>query len=296
MNSVGPILRRQPGWWWRAACLLALALAVPAAHADAADLRARHQALREALRTNPYGRPLVIESLQTSDTLRGQVFAELSQPFAVVRDALREPAHWCDIMILPFNTKYCRALAQGGMTVLDVRLGRKVSQPVEQASRLAFAFEQVAATADYFEAHLEAPDGPFGTRDYRIELSVVPLDAGRSFMRLDYAYGFGLTGRMAMAAYLATTGSGKVGFTTTGQDASGRPQYIGGMRSVVERNAMRYYLAVDAFLQSPQQAERRLDTWFDASERYARQLHEMDKATYVALKRQELERMRTVLP
>ena len=46
----------------------------------------------------------------------------------------------------------------------------------------------------------------------------------------------------------------------------------------------------------PQQAERRLDAWFDASERYARQLHEMDKATYVALKRQELDRMRTVLP
>ena len=98
-----------------------------------------------------------------------------------------------------------------------------------------------------------------------------------------------------MQGYLATEGADKVGFTTTGKDSNGQPVYIGGMRGAVERNAMRYYLAVDSHLASlASPAERRLDkrieTWFSATERYPRQLREMDRATYVAMKRGEYER------
>ena len=72
------------------------------------------------------------------------------------------------------------------------------------------------------------------------------------------------------------------------------------VRGVVERNAMRYYLAIDAYLASlaapeGEQVERRIQAWFNASERYARQLREMDRATYVALKRGEYERQQTAL-
>ena len=63
---------------------------------------------------------------------------------------------------------------------------------------------------------------------------------------------------------------------------------------------MRYYLAIDAYLASlaapeGEQVERRIQAWFNASERYARQLREMDRATYVALKRGEYERQQTAL-
>jgi hypothetical protein len=62
---------------------------------------------------------------------------------------------------------------------------------------------------------------------------------------------------------------------------------------VVERTAMRYYLAIDAWLQTAalepmQRPMARLETWFDATERYPRQLHELDRATYLANKRREL--------
>ena len=57
---------------------------------------------------------------------------------------------------------------------------------------------------------------------------------------------------------------------------------------------MRNYLAIDAYLDAPgaSQLETRLGAWFDATEQYARQLHEIDRGDYLAMKRHEFERMR----
>jgi hypothetical protein len=135
-----------------------------------------------------------------------------------------------------------------------------------------------------------------GTRAYNIVVSAVPLEDGRTFLKLAYSYGYGFAGKVAMQAYLSTTGASKVGFTRVGTGGD----YIGGMRGAVERNAMRYYLAIDAFLDATkappaQQAERRVQTWFDATERYPKQLREMDRATYVGMKRMEIERQRVLV-
>jgi hypothetical protein len=101
-----------------------------------------------------------------------------------------------------------------------------------------------------------------------------------------------MAGRLAMQAYLATAGAGKVGFTPAGNDL------IGGMRGVVERNTMRYYLAIDAYLNTAagpagQRVERRLMEWFDSTEQYKRQLHELDRDAYLAMKRKEVQRQQT---
>lgn len=279
-------------------CLFAL-VALPAL-ADAASLRAKYEELRGELSDNVFQRAMHIDSSENDKTLRGDVYAVLDHSFNKVSQGMREPAQWCDILILPFNTKYCHAIEQGDSTRLAVRVGRKYDQPVEQAFRLDFAYRNLAASADYFESRLSAGKGPVGTRDYRIVVQAIPLDSGRTFMRLSYSYGVGTAGRLAMLAYLATAGADKVGFTVTGREADGQPRYIGGVRGAVERNAMRYYLAVDAYLDSldaPQhlQVERRIQAWFNATERYPRQLHEMDRSTYVTMKRQEHERQQAVV-
>jgi hypothetical protein len=42
--------------------------------------------------------------------------------------------------------------------------------------------------------------------------------------------------------------------------STGQPDYIGGVRGLVERNTMRYYLAIDAYLSTlPVRPEKRLD-------------------------------------
>ena len=49
---------------------------------------------------------------------------------------------------------------------------------------------------------------------------------------------------LAEKAYFATLGRGKVGFTVTGTDQNGKALYIGGPRGAIERNAVRYYFAI----------------------------------------------------
>jgi len=264
-----------------AACLLALG---SAAHAGVADLKDKHAQLQDQLRNNSYGRQLHIDSAEGSNTLQGDVYAVLDHPYEKVKEALQDPNAWCDIMLLPFNTKACQA--SGGRLV--VRIGRKYDQPVDQAYRLDLGFQRAASGADYLETSLAAAQGPFGTRDYRITAEAIPLDGGRTFMHLSYSYGFGGTGKFAMQAYLATAGASKVGFTS------------GGMRGAIERNAMRYYLAIDSYLDTMelpagQRVEQRIQKWFSATERYPRQLHEMDRDTYVTMKRQEYGREKTAL-
>lgn len=263
-----------------AACMFALGPL--AAHADAAAVRAKHVELGEQLRSNSYGRQMFIDSAETNNTLQGDVYAVLDHPFDKVKQALQDPNAWCDIMLLPFNTKACQASG----SQLSVRIGRKPDQPVDQAYRLDFAFQNVASSSDYLESRLNAGQGPFGTRDYRIVAAAVPLEGGKTFMHMRYAYGFGGTGRFAMQAYLATAGANKVGFTTNG------------VRGAVERNAMRYYLAIDAYLDTmdapvAQRVDKRINQWFSATERYPKQLREMDRNTYVTMKRQEYGRQET---
>jgi hypothetical protein len=278
-----------------AACVLGLAAMGAHAYVGPSGLQAKYQALSEQLRHNSYHRALYIESSENGDQLNGDVYAVLDHPFATVSNALKNPADWCDIMLLPFNTKACNATGTGQGAMLHVRIGRKSDQPAQDAYPLDFSWQPVAVKSDYFESRLTAQTGPIGTRDYRIAVSAVPLDGNRTFMHLSYSYGYGLAGRMAMQGYLATAGANKVGFSSTGKDGNGQPIYIGGVRGAIERNAMRYYLAIDAHLASlkappEQQLDKRIQTWFDSTERYARQLHEMDRGTYVAMKHGEYGR------
>ncbi len=262
--------------------------------------RRRRGAAREQLRNNHFQRALHIDSSESQDRLNGDVYAVLEHPFATVSEALGDPAQWCAVLILPFNTKYCHAVQGNAGPALQVRIGRKFDQPVDQAYRLDFGFRKVAGGADYFESRLNAASGPMGTRNYRMQLAAIPLDKGRTFMHLSYSYGVGMMGRMAMQGYLSTVGADKIGFSAAGTDGNGRPQYVGGVRGAVERNAMRYYLAIDAYLDSlsapaAQQVERRIQTWFTATERYPRQLREMDRNTSASMKRMEWERQQTAI-
>jgi hypothetical protein len=178
-----------------------------------------------------------------------------------------------------------------------MRVGRKYNQPVGDAALLSFTWRAASLTPEYMDIELDSPSGPFGTRDYRILLEAVPLDARSSFIHLAYAFGYGVFGHMAMDGYLTTVASDKVGFTVGKPPEGGHPaEYVGGTRGLVERNTMRYYLAIDAYLAAlslpaPERVERRLQAWFAATEKYPRQLHEMDRASYLDMKHKEVQRM-----
>lgn len=282
-----------------AICLMCMGTGpVVAAGSDpnpAVALHAKYAELGPQLSNNPFKRPLHLVSTESSSQLKGDIYALVDYPFAAVSEALTDPAHWCDVLILHLNTKYCRASISKTGSMLAVSIGKKNFQQLEDAHRVDFSYGVATNTAEYFDVGLYATKGPLGTSDYRIQLEAVSTQAGKTFLHLTYSYTHNLVARVAMRGYLATIGSGKVGFTEMGRQSNGQPDYIGGVRGVVERNTMRYYLAIDAYLgelSTPpaEQLEKRLQNWFAATERYPRQLHEVDRADYLDMKRREYQR------
>jgi hypothetical protein len=268
---------------------------------DAPTLRAKHDSLTEKLANNPFKQPLVLESTQTSGDLKGDVYAIVEQPFSVVGPALQGMDHWCDLLILHLNVKNCSSSGKPPSEILSLVVGRKFDQPIEDGYRIDFAYSMPAASADYLRVQMAAETGPMSTRNYRLSLEAVPLDAKSSFIHMSYSYAYGTAARFAMSAYLATAGRDKVGFSVMGKTEDGKPIYIDGVRGVVERNTMRYYLAIESYLGSlgvpeAEQSEKRLRDWFAATERHAAQLHEMDRDEYLAMKRRELQRQRASAP
>jgi hypothetical protein len=283
--------------------LLAALLACVAGWAQAgtqalggAALRTRFAAMQPMLASSPFGGPLVLESTEAPRQLQGDVYALVDHSFAEVSASLGNSERWCDVMILHLNTKQCRRSVENGIPQIELRVGKKYDQPVAAASLVEFSFRTVSIAPDYLAVELQAPDGPFDTRDYRILFEAVPAEGGHSFIHMGYSFGYGAVSRIAMQLYLSTIARDKVGFTTTARGQAGEPPaYIGGIRGLVERNTMRYYLAIDAYLGAAsvppaQQLERRLRAWFDATEKYPRQLHEIDRDEYLAMKRREYAR------
>lgn len=267
---------------------------------SAKALSTKYTELSKQLSNNQFKRALYLNSAESSNDLKGEIYAVLDHPFSTVNSALNNPAHWCDVLILHINIKYCQTSSNKAGTTLNVNLGKKFDQPLEDTSRVAFNYREIANSADYFAIQLNAKEGPLGTSDYRIWIEATPLKDNRTFLHFTYSYSFGLSGRLAMKGYLATIGRDKVGFTATDKQTNGEPSYIQGVRGVVERNTMRYYLAIDAYLASlstlpENQPEKRFQLWYNSTEAYARQLHEVELEEYMTMKRKEYKRQQTAL-
>jgi hypothetical protein len=269
---------------------------------DAASLREKYQSPAQQLKHNQFQRPLYLESAESPSTLKGDIYAVVDAPFATVNGALNDPtqgpANWCDVLVLHLNTKYCHASNSSNGNMLSVNTGRKVEQKLEDTYRVQFRYRAAATNPGFFQVDLNADGGPLSTKDYRIVLEAVGISSNLTFLHLTYSYSYGMAGRIAMKTYLATIGSDKVGFTTADGSSSDQTEYIGGVRGLVERNTMRYYLAIDAYLSAlsstpDKRLEQRLTNWFDATEQYPRQLHEEDRQEYMQMKYKEYERQQT---
>ena len=261
-------------------------------------LRTKYAELHTQLARNQFRQPVYIHSIETSDHLNGDIYALVNYPFATVNRAFNNAANWCDVLILHLNTKYCSASINTSGSTLGINIGKKAYQPLDQTYRMEFTYNVTTTTREYSDIRLNAKTGPLGTSDYYIRLEAVSIKGGKTFLHFAYSYAYDYLGGIAMQGYLSTVGRGKVGFTIIGNLPDGQPDYIGGVRGVVERNTMRYYLAIDAYLgalfASPaNQLDKRLQSWFASTERYPLQLHEVDRATYIDMKRREYLRQQT---
>ena len=294
-----PVRRR----WVGLLVALAVGLGLPAARAQpagegpAAALQARRAELLPQLRARSFGEPIVLRTRQLTDAVEGDVWADVAHPFAAVAAVLRTPAALCELMFLHLNVRGCTPQTGPQGTALTLIVGPKRSGAFGAEHQMRYAVLVEAADAGHVRVTLSAPTGPLSTRDYRIVFEAVPLDGERSFVHLAYAYGYGTLAKMAMGAYLATAGRAKVGFTVEGTEPDGTPRHVRGERAALERNVMRYYLALLAELgpapgTPDQQLQARLKDWFARTEKYAAQLHEYDADEYLREKNEQLARGR----
>lgn len=261
----------------------------------AAALRARHDQLRPQLVDNAFHRPLYLSSSENGDRIEGDAYAELDQPIAAFVPIFGSAARLCDVLFLHINVRSCEAASAGAIDALVLTIGPKRDVAAGMVHRMEYSLYIEVAGPDYLRVALGASAGPLATSDYRVVIEAIALDGGRSFVHCRYAYGHGTLARMAMQIYLATAGRSKVGFSVVDRTVDGRPVYVGGERGSLERNAMRYYLAMIAYMGAlpghpQQQMEQRLRAWFQLTELYPLQLHELELQEYLDQKHRELHR------
>jgi len=294
---MGTVKADRPAYWLHCglqcalACLAAAWLAIPSLCAaqspEAATLLARHSALAPRMAASAFARPLVVDSGETGGRMHGEIYGELAHPFAPMAQRLTAPAAWCDVIVLHINVKGCAASA----SVVTVYSGRKFYEPLDRTYALRYSFRVAAARPDYLRVELAADSGPLGTSDYELVLEATPIGE-RTFVALRYAFRPSPGSRFATMSYLATLGSGKAGFTIVGRHKDGTPEWIGGVRGIVERNVMRNFLALDAWLATRDAPEeertlRRLERMAALTEQYPAQLVEMPASEYVSTKQRE---------
>ncbi len=246
---------RHPVRWARAcASVLLLALAGTGARAEPVTpapqaaperaLLATYRRLAGQLERSSFGRPLLLDSAETPDGLQGDIHAVVDHSLAELHAALTGPAHWCELLSLHINNRRCRVdkAQQGEGDMLTLSVVRRYDMPVEDAFELPFVYRVASATPDHLAVDMAAGTGPLGTSNYHVVLEAVALGEHKAFVHFSYAYDHNTVVRLATQAYLATFGSEKVGFTVVGREPDGQPTYIAGLRGLVERNAMRYFL------------------------------------------------------
>lgn len=278
--------------------LAALFLAVPASADEASSgaakaLLAKYPSVLPKLQHNLFGAPIYLDSFENKGKAEVDMYGVFNHPFHQVKDALAVPANWCDITSLHINIKACTAKQSGGTWQVTMYSGRKYYQPPGDAYPLKLAFRVVAQQPDYLSVVLQGDQGPLRTKDHRIRLEAVPIDGGKSFIHFSYSYRTGTMATMAIKSYFATIARDKVGFSTVAGE-NGRPTLVTGVRGAVERNAVRYYLALECFLDALQvpekeRFERRISEWYDLTARYPLQLKELEKNEYLTNKRRELQ-------
>jgi hypothetical protein len=277
-----------------AALILFMPVSVCAAEEPAKgelDLRETYLRIEPELERNTFGLPLFLESSDRKNAVNVDVYGIIDHPFTNMREALKVPANWCDIVSLPPNIKACTYRKLSDQWKLTFYSGRQFYQSPEESDQVIYSFQTIEDRPGYLNVSLEADEGPYGTRDHRISFEAVPMDGEKTFVHFRYALKHGSLFRIAGNLYFDTFGRDKIGFTVIGTDSKGDPIYVDGARGGIERNAVRYYFAIQSFMDTKNHpAESRfrekVSRWYDRTTRY-KQLEEMGKRDYLKIKVKE---------
>ena len=248
----------------------------------------KHRTIEIKLEKSPSAFPFYIESSVNNDASVVDVYGTMEYPFDSVQSEFLVPTNWCKILLSNMNVRACTYTKVNDAWLLNDYKVNEFAEPLKDAYQMKFEYQVSALQSRYFHILLNAPEGPFHSKDHRVELEAIPLDQGRTFIHLRYSFRYSALVYVALKLF----GVGKTGFTVVGTDSDGNPVYVGGLRGEVERTVVCYYLANLAYMDTlkvpaEQRFEKRISRWYDLASRYKKQLIEMDKEEYLTSKRQD---------
>lgn len=149
-------------------------------------LAAYHRIEADLARTS-LGFPLYLESSEQNGRLHAEVYGIFDHPFDGILEVLMIPANWCDIASLHPNVKACTYGESPATRNLTFYLGRNFYQPPADTHQFTYHYRRIERRQGYLDIFLSADEGPFGTKDHRMRLEAIPLDGGRTFVRVGYS-------------------------------------------------------------------------------------------------------------
>ena len=245
--------------------------------------------------------PFALESVNNASDSKASIRYFLRDvDYGEFRARLGQPEEWCEFIPLHLNIKACAYLEQYGGTRLRFYAGIKGYVTPDKAHLLELSF-RTGMINDVYVVKLFAQDGPLDSSE--INFTIRAIDVAETgwdgiYLEFDVASKPGLAANLARL-YLATIARNKIGFSVDGKTWTGNPAYVTGQRGATERNIVRYLLAIETYfdtLDLPPQERffERLQRWFDATEQYHEQLHELDRQSYIDNKIRERENQLTL--
>lgn len=290
MNALRPPLFINIRHIFLSVCLMLITTHVTVAGSD--NLKETYEELEGSLLENIYDTPIHIKSEDIGNMVRGDVYGIIYHPYKIVSESLSSQKDWCDIMPQHLNIKACTFQHVNNQCRLTFYSGRKFYEKADNVYHLDYQFKVTALNENYFNLTLTSEKGPLDTADYIISIEAIPLTNSSTFIHLSYEYKYGIWTSIAMSTYFTTFGRKKVGFTINAEDEDKNPIYIKGIRGVIERNSMRYYFAIQSYLDTKNNPVKtrfikRISNWYNLTEKHHRQLYEMKKEDYLKYKNME---------
>jgi hypothetical protein len=246
-------------------------------HSRPESLLDKYNEIEKELEKNSGPIPFHVESFANNRACRVDIYGIIKCPFDTVQNELLVPTNWCEIVLPHPVVRACTYKKVNETWLLNIYHVNEFSEPLKDAYQMKFVYRISELQPVYFDIALTAHEGPSHTKDHQFGLEAIPLENNTTFIHLRYSFGYSALGYFLMKIF----GGGKVGFSVIRTDSAGNPVYAGGLRGLVERDVVCYYLAILAYLDTlkipaDQRFEKRVSQWYDLAALYNKQLLGME--------------------
>ena len=228
--------------------------------------------------------PIAVQSELDGDLARVAVSARIPVAFTELQTFYRNDDAWCQGF---FANVYVKACYKNGKLLRIFYDNNDEYQDLGDAFQFDYQVVEQTLNNQHLYISLRADSGPLGSEDYRLSIEAEAQSDSHTVLRLVYQSRYGFIARSALFVYLKTLGRDKIGFS---RDQQAQP--VAGVRGILERNAMRYLLALCAYFSNQNAVKplaNTLKNWHDYATVFSQELQEIDWSDYQKLKLREYQ-------